>query len=82
MTDTLVPAPTEQQRRMHRFFSAVCNPSDWKAPIDANVPDADVAETSAAITFMTATEATVTSNGDGTSRVQSIGYRRGPAGDH
>jgi len=82
MTNVYQPPSPERTRLMRTIFSAVHNPADWRAPIDTTVPDANVDDVVASISFMTATMATVSPNGDGTSRVQSIGYRAGPAGDH
>jgi len=64
-------------------FTAVANPADWKAPIFANILVGEIEIVLAAIEFMTATVATVTQiPGTIQFEVRSIGYRKGPAGDH
>jgi len=68
-----------------RAFSVVKNPDDWKAPIDATLPDKTTTEDlslyASAIRFFTATEATITYSEKGF-RITAPGYRAGPAGDH
>jgi len=64
-------------------FDAVKDPADWRAPIRARIAVADYAITAAAIEFYTATPTrTRATAADGTVEISSIGYRRGPAGDH
>lgn len=77
---------TEQHAELMRFaFRQIADPNDWRAPIDAIVPESMVSLCCDAVMFMTATNASVTSvglvNGSAMYRVTSIGYRSGPAGD-
>ena len=64
-------------------FNKCANPSDWKAPIDyitsrifGCYPVDIYVE---AIEYFTATDAKITELGNGSVRIQSIGYRAGPA---
>jgi len=67
-------------------FELVADPKDWKAPINKIVrfdaieytPDA----LAYAVKYMTATEVTMTPVSNHETRVTSVGYRMGPAGDH
>lgn len=73
-------------------FNQICDPNDWKAPIDALVPAAGFKIYQDAIQFMTATHPTIHErDADGKRfylnrqqafRITSEGYRNGPAGDH
>lgn len=73
---------TPDQIRLEPFFQKVAHPKDWKAPILAYVRHEDLDVVLEAIQFYTATTATFENLNDGWFRVKSIGYRRGPAGDH
>jgi hypothetical protein len=67
------------------YFNQVCNKTDWKAPIDAFCRIEDYLKIKKAIAFFTATDASFSKMcppSDECVRVQSIGYRAGPAGDH
>lgn len=68
---------------LKKAFDAVCDPTDWKAPIMAAMPGEAVNIVVAAIEFFTATNPKV-GVAVGTMRyvVTSEGYRAGPAGDH
>lgn len=82
------------QAELDAAFSKVANPDDWKAPVKAIVPVAELAVTLVAISHFTATSATVRiATGEdlradgrivGTSiesfEVTAPGYRAGPAG--
>jgi hypothetical protein len=64
-------------------FDCVANPRDWRAPVDAIVPNAPALKTAieAAVMFYTATPAIFHfTNRDGYVRVVAKGYRNGPAG--
>ena len=61
-------------------FQLVANKDDWRAPIDAIVPADKLVAVLKAIAHFTATEATVSVEGNGFFRVKSVGYRMGPAG--
>jgi hypothetical protein len=67
------------------YFDQVCSKTDWKARIDAICRREDLVKVSKAIEFFTATEASFVEMCPPSIdwlRVQSIGYRAGPAGDH
>lgn len=77
------------RRQLQEAFEWVANPNDWKAPIDAFVPEHKVHVVRAAIEFFTATEVEIHEFMDIPSRhnvwkdwkrVRSKGYRYGPAG--
>ena len=61
-------------------FHLVADPVDWRRPIDAIVPAAKLVDVVRAIQYYTATETIVSVATNGQFRVQSIGYRMGPAG--
>lgn len=81
---------------MNLAFDHVCDPKNWKAPIDALVPAQYVKIYVDAVKHMTSTDCEVfhiqdevpifVSNVWGRSiqmyRIKSIGYQAGPAGDH
>lgn len=71
------------RKQLQDAFEQVRDPNDWKAPID-KVIGMDAAQvTMRAIEFFTATQPMMTyAKRGGKVRVQSIGYRLGPAGDH
>lgn len=73
---------TETQLRA--AIDKVTNPNDWRGKIDAVVHLDEVHLVNEAVIFFTATKPTFeTVEGDEVAiRVQSIGYRLGPAGDH
>jgi len=60
-------------------FDMVCDPDDWKGPINARITRDRVRITRAAIEFFTATRAEF-EFGLWDVAVKSIGYRMGPAG--
>ncbi len=62
-------------------FDHICDPSDWKGPINCLVPLSLFKVYSDAITFMTGTVANANIEGDMV-RLTSCGYRAGPCGDH
>jgi hypothetical protein len=63
-------------------FNAVCNPNDWKAPVDAIVPFEAASMYYDAIVFVTGTTPKSERTVDGNMRLMAIGYRAGPCGDH
>ncbi len=63
-------------------FGAVCNPLDWKAPVDAIVPFESASMYYDAIVFVTGTTPKSERVADGNMRLMAIGYRAGPCGDH
>ena len=77
MTTTLTPDELET------IFAKVCDPGDWKAPIEVWCRGETVLPICEAIRFFTATEPKVELD---TTRMRylitSEGYRAGPAGDH
>lgn len=71
---------------LHKHYDRICNPDDWRAPIDVVVPKAETMITVAAIGFYTGTTCT-TNKVDGPEectgefwKVTSVGYRNGPCG--
>jgi hypothetical protein len=64
------------------WFAKVANPKDWKAPIDGYVPaKADLDAVTDAVVHFTGTVPTFTMTRFGW-KVEAIGYRAGPCGDH
>ena len=66
-------------------YDRIRNPVDWKAPIDAILRLDQVPIAQAAVEFFTATKLRITTSyaePRNYVRVQAIGYRAGPAGDH
>ena len=61
-------------------FDRVSDPKDWKAPIDAWVCEKDFPLANKAVEYFTATTLRVTDTSSNLMRVQSVGYRDGPAG--
>ena len=72
------------QKLMQLAFDQVCDPTDWKAPIDCIVPWGVANVYMEAIKFMTATEVQAERCADAVGnpsfRLTSMGYRNGPAG--
>lgn len=80
----LLPAYTTAIRTA---FDRVRNPFDWKAPIDACISPESSPIVRSAISYFTATEPRFQPITDHFNtlhayRVTSIGYRKGPAGEH
>ena len=73
-----------ERETLKPVFDMVCDKDDWKAPIHAHFNPNEVAQDTVkrAVMFFTATEATFTPITENCTRVESIGYRAGPAGDH
>ena len=72
---------------LDQAFELVADPTDWRAPIDKVITMPDViygATIKAAVEFFTATPARIKllsiNCGKPSVRIQSIGYRAGPAG--
>jgi hypothetical protein len=66
-------------------FDQVCSKTDWKAPIDTTCRREHKENVARAIEFFTATNVSFSEMrppSDEWVRVQSRGYRAGPAGDH
>ena len=84
------PGTGYSRKELKAAFDKVCDSKDWKNPISARVQAADVKITVAAIEYFTATTADVLEYDTEGNRIvpkgmfliSSIGYRRGPAGDH
>lgn len=72
------------QLQLRAAFDSVQAPHDWKAPIvSASCEMGDAGLVATAIEFYTATKARFDYDANtGKLRVQAIGYRNGPAGDH
>lgn len=65
-------------------FNQVCNPQDWRGPIDCTVPWSAASVYIEAIKHMTATvpkSTTTQIDGQLYARITSVGYRMGPAGE-
>lgn len=63
-------------------FALICNPDDWKAPIDCIVPFSDASFFYDAIVSITGTVPNSERQPDGSFRLTSVGYRMGPCGDY
>jgi hypothetical protein len=77
------PAALEDARADYyrALFALVCDPADWKAPVDCVVPFAIGGDVQEAVVFMTgALAARETIAGGKEVRVWSVGYRAGPCG--
>lgn len=75
------------QAELKNAFDRVCNPRDWKAPINALVLGTDLEITRAAIEHFTGTIplhhfAGLDDDCASVYQITSPGYRAGPAGDH
>jgi hypothetical protein len=82
---TLAAKLGAEQEELKPYFAQVCPKPDWKSPIDAFCRREDLSQVMRAIEFFTATLTTyleVVPPCKEWVRVQSIGYRAGPAGDH
>lgn len=68
---------------LRAVFAKIADPADWKGPIAARMSGEAVMAAVAAIEFFTATVPTVSlDTWSMVYRVESAGYRGGPAGDH
>jgi hypothetical protein len=79
----LVEMPGAGSTLLHTAFDQICDPNDWKAPIDAMVPIELLGVYLKAVQFMTGESCTgkeVTREGVRYYRLRSIGYRAGRAG--
>jgi hypothetical protein len=63
-------------------FSLICNPDDWKAPIDCEVPFHAASFFHEVIVYVTGTVPESEKLPNGNFRMTSIGYRMGPCGDY
>lgn len=88
-TKTATKAPVLVEYRdgfcdlLRSAFNQICDPDDWRGPIDCLVPRVGASIYVEAIRFMTATDPTceyVVKDGMQYARLKSIGYRAGPAG--
>ena len=86
MTQTSNPAVFQGFTRteLEGAFDAVKAPGDWKNPISAWVSFSVVLVTFAAITFFTGVAPTIAEvkPTDKICRLDCVGYRAGPCGDH
>lgn len=77
-------SPDQHADLLRTAFSHLCDPNDWKAPIDVIVPYESANVYMDAISFMTATTASATrcqtATGTPAFRLRAVGYRAGPAG--
>jgi len=70
---------------IRKTFNALCDPNDWRRPIDAWIPHQLFGIAAAAVEFFTCTELKVVGGPQpltGKILVHADGYRMGPAGDH
>jgi len=78
----------KQREELRPIFDSVCNRDDWKAPIYcyrklSEMPAGTTVEKiKDAIQFFCAVESTITHVQGDLYKIESIGYRAGPAGDH
>jgi len=70
------------QEQLQAAFTAVADPADWRAEIVAWVRRDQLAVTIAAVEFYTATKMQVLADDGDWFKLHSVGYRKGPAGDH
>jgi hypothetical protein len=68
------------EEQIKEAFEKVQNPEDWRAPIDAEVSADEEELVIEAIGYYTATQVKSTELANGNIRVESVGYRMGPAG--
>lgn len=74
-----------EQARLAAAFETVCNPNDWRAPIEAWIEATDVDRIDEAVIHFTATRIEVVGYGvlvgrPGEVLIRAVGYRNGPAG--
>lgn len=69
------------ENQLRTAMTAVEPASHWKDPIRRWIGNDDLAVTSAAVAFFTATEVRVVERTAGQILVEADGYRAGPAGD-
>jgi hypothetical protein len=69
-------------KMMQDLFDQLCNPKDWKAPVDCTVPVSVAGLAHEAIIFMTGTVPNSERQPGGLFRLTAVGYRAGPCGDH
>lgn len=69
----------DHHNAMHFLFNQVCDPADWKAPIECIVPWSMANVYMQAIEFMTAVKPDFTRKGE-QAHLSCVGYRAGPAG--
>lgn len=70
----------QQHAELMRFaFAQICDPKDWKGPIDAIVPWDCANVYMQAVQFMTAVQPVCERVSGNMARITCIGYRRGPA---
>lgn len=91
MTDATTTAPRLVEHHgaysllRRAAFDQICDPADWKGPINALVPWEAASVYVDAVKYMTATEPMgrhVVKEGVSYCHITSVGYRMGPAGDH
>lgn len=79
----LVERPGKYAMLLQTAFNQICDPDDWRGPIDATVPWEAANIYMEAIEFMTAAPAEcerIRIDGMFYARLKSVGYRMGPAG--
>lgn len=81
----LVERPGAYSLLLQTAFNQICDPQDWKGPIDCVVPWEAASVYIEAIKYMTATTPVShveQMDGQLYAHLTSVGYRMGPAGDH
>ena len=67
------------RQELGELFDFVCDPKDWRAPIDTVINSAAVQDVEVAVMFFTGTPVSVTPDSSpGMVRVRADGYRNGP----
>jgi len=78
--------PEQKEHRKNFDILQACYPSleaDWKGPILANIRGSSLANRmKAAVEFFTGAPVTLTEIADDTYKLECVGYRAGPCGDH
>ena len=81
-TIILKAASPEYANLLSEAFKLICDPTDWKAPISAQVPFESASLFVDAIVYHTGSYPKSTRTAEGAFLLESIGYRAGPCGDH
>lgn len=82
MTKPIIVTRHQEAELYRAAFNQVCDPEDWKAPIDCIVPWGLANLYMNAIEFMTGVTPTFERLNNGDTRLKCCGYRLGPCGDH
>lgn len=80
MSETRHLTEAQYQALMQFAFNQVCDPADWKAPIDCMVPWDTANIYMQAVEFMTGVKPEVVRMFGHCAHLTCVGYRMGPAG--